>query len=191
MRKTLTASIAGGVLACLAIASAAHGNQRLSVVGAKEGDKSFEINSPGSDGKTHTMKSLTEKGPVYLLFVKEQCSANPYATPYFVKIHEAYGSKVNFVGVINAGKAGHANWKSQFKGQWNTLLDPDKKIISGFGVKRSTPVIKIGKNGKVEKVFNGWGKEALQLLVADMAKEAKIAEKPIDLSGAPARTQYG
>lgn len=161
------------------------------MVGAKEGDKSVEFSTAGSDGKTHTVKSLTEKGPVYLLFVKEQCSANPYATPFFMKIHEAYGSKVNFVGVINAGKEGHASWKSQYKGQWTTLLDPGKQIISGFGVKKSTPVIKIGRDGKVEKVFNGWGQESLKSLAADMAKEAKIAEKPIDLTGAPSGSRYG
>ncbi|MBC8064386.1 MAG: redoxin domain-containing protein [Chlorobia bacterium] len=191
MRKSLTVYVAAGALACLAIACASQGSQRSSVVGAKEGDKSFPINTLSSDGKTHTVKSLTEKGPVYLLFVKEQCSANPYATPFFVKIHDAYGKNVNFVGVINAGKQGHASWKSQFKGQWTTLLDPEKKIISGFKVARSTPVIKIGRDGKVEKIFHGWGQKALKQLSVDMAKEAKIAEKPIDLSGAPARTQYG
>jgi len=190
MRKTLTASLAGGIFACIAIAFAQSG-QRPSLVGAKVGDKSVEISASGSDGKTHTLKSLTEKGPVYLLFVKEQCSANPYATPFFTKIHEAYGDKVNFIGVINSEKEGHANWKKTYKGPWMTLLDPKKEIISGFGVRRSTPVIKIGKDGKVEKVFLGWGQEVLKDLSADMAKEAKIAEKPIDLSGAPSGMRYG
>jgi peroxiredoxin len=190
MRKHLTAFCAVGFFACIAMVFA-QTEQRLSVVKAKVGDPSIEINAPASDGKTHTVKSLTEKGPVYLLFVKEQCSANPYATPFFQKIFEAYGDKVNFVGVINAEKAGHANWKKEYKGQWTTLFDPEKKIISGFGVRRSTPVIKIGKDGKVERVFLGWGKEVLMELSADMAKEAKIAEKPIDLSGAPSGARYG
>ncbi len=160
------------------------------MVGAKEGDKSVEFSASASDGKTHTVKSLTEKGPVYLLFVKEQCSANPYATPFFQKIYETYGNKVNFVGVINAGKEGHAGWKSTYKGQWTTMFDPEQKIISGFGVKRSTPVIKIGKDGKVEKVFNGWGRESLTALAADMAKEAK-SDKTLDLTSAPQGSRYG
>ena len=184
------ATVAGGVLACIALACA-QGAQRPSMVGAKVGDASVEINHPASDGKTHTVKSLTEKGPVYLLFVKEQCSANPYATPFFQKLYEAYSDKVQFYGVINASKDGHASWKKEYKGAWTTLLDPEKKIISGFGVRRSTPVIKIGKDGKVEKIFLGWGQASLKELAADMAKEAKIAEKPVDLSGAPTGSRYG
>jgi thiol-disulfide isomerase/thioredoxin len=184
------ASCAGGILACIAIACA-QGGQRASMVSAKVGDKSFEINTQASDGKTHTLKSLTEKGPVYLLFVKEQCSANPYATPFFQSLYDSYKDKVNFVGVINAGKEGHTSWKSTYKGAWTTLFDPKKEIIYGFGVRRSTPVIKIGKDGKVEKVFNGWGQAALKELSADMAKEAKIAEKAVDLSGAPSGMRYG
>ena len=190
MRKHLTALIAGGFAACVAL-GVAQNAQRPSIVGAKVGDPSFEINAASSDGKTHTVKSLTEKGPVYLLFVKEVCSANGYATPFFQKIFEAYGDKVKFYGVINADKAAHAKWKETYKGTWETLYDPEKKIISGFGVRRSTPVIKIGKDGKVEKVFLGWGQEVLKELSADLAKEAKIAEKPVDLSGAPSGMRYG
>jgi thiol-disulfide isomerase/thioredoxin len=182
------ATFAVGALACLAIACAQ--TQRPSIVGAKEGDKSVDINTSGSDGKTHTVKSLTEKGPVYLLFVKSQCSANPFATPFFKRIHEAYKDKVNFVGVINTNKEGHQGWKDEFRGEWMTLLDPNKKIISGFGVKRSTPVIKIGKDGKVEKVFNGWGQDALKALAADIAKEAGT-EKAIKLDDAPSGSRYG
>lgn len=99
--------------------------QRPSIVGAKVGDAAFAIDTTASDGKTHSIKSMTEKGPFYLLFVKEQCSANPYATPFFQKIYEAYGDKVTFVGVINADKEGHANWKKEWKGQWTMLLDPE------------------------------------------------------------------
>lgn len=160
------------------------------MVAAKVGDKSFDISANGSDGKAHTLKSLTEKGPVYLLFVKSQCSANPGATPFFKKIHEAYKDKLNFIGVINTNKEGHQGWKDEFRGEWMTLLDPEKKIISGFGVRRSTPVIKIGKDGKVEKVFNGWGQAALKELAADMAKEAGT-DKNVKLDDAPSGTRYG
>ena len=40
-------------------------------------------------------------------------------------------------------------------------------------------------------MFLGWGQEVLKELSADLAKEAKIAEKPVDLSGAPSGMRYG
>jgi thiol-disulfide isomerase/thioredoxin len=190
MMNRMKSGLIGAGLAILAFTCFAQ-SQRPSIVGAKIGDASYAIDTTASDGKTHSIKSLTEKGPFYLLFVKEQCSANPYATPFFQKIYEAYGDKVTFVGVINADKAGHANWKKEWKGQWTTLLDPEMKIIKGFNVKRSTPVIKIGKDGKVEKIFNGWGQASLKELSADMAKEAKVPEKDLKLDEAPNGTHYG
>ena len=157
----------------------------------KAGDKAPDFSVVGTDGKTHTIASLTKDGPVFLYFVKQNCGANPLAVPLFNQLYGAYGKKAQFVGVMDADKGGFDDWKSTFKGQFVTLLDKNEKIIHGYGVAFSQTTVMIGKDGKVAKVFPGFGKESMSSLNASLAGAAKVGVQNVDLSNAPTRPRFG
>lgn len=160
-------------------------------IGVKEGDIAPEITAKTSDGKEATLASLTKEGPVILMFIKKTCGANPSAAPLVNKVHDAYGKSARLVGVINADAAGDSEWKQEFKGQFVTLLDPEKKIINAYGIKKSYIGVMVGQDGKVAKLFPGWGQASLTSLSDELAKASKLEAKKVDVSAAPAGTAYG
>ncbi len=149
-----------------------------------------DLSAKGSDGKNHSLKAMAETGPVYLYFVKEVCSANPFAVKHFNAMYDKYGKKIEFFAVINAGQDGHASWKDQFGAQFPALYDPQEKIIAAFGLQNSQWVFKLEK-GKVSKVFAGFGTNALNPLNDDLAKTAGMKKAHLTFEGAPTRLTFG
>src|SRR4051812_43096743 len=68
--------------------------------------KAPDFNAKGSDGKDYSLKSLTEKGPVFLYFVKKDCGSNPIAVKLFNRVFKAYEGKARLVAVVNADSDG-------------------------------------------------------------------------------------
>lgn len=145
----------------------------------------------GTDGKTYTPASLTENGPAFVYFVKEDCTANPRALPLFNELYKAYGDKITFVAVINSEKDAAERWKNFFKADYVALLDPDKQVIKAFGLDHSQHTFLITKEGKIEQAFNGFGQDALEPLSQEMAKVGGGEPAKLDFSEAPRRRAFG
>src|SRR5687768_5854338 len=143
-----------------------------------------------NDGKTYSLKGLTEKGPVFILFLKHHCSADPFASPLYNQVINAYGNKANFVAVINAGKNEADEHAKTYSLKFPVILDPEKKIIKAYGVKRSQQVIMVDTKGNMSPM-GGFGRDALSKLNASVAESLKVPVANVDLSNAPARTAFG
>jgi len=159
--------------------------------GLKAGVSAPTFQANASDGKSYSLKSLTEKGPAFLYFVKDGCSANPFSVKYFNRLYNAYKGKVRFIAVMNSGKDAYASFVKDYGAPFPGLLDPDEKIIQAYSVHHSQTVVMVGKDGKVAKTFQGYGKDSLSQLNASLAGAAKSAVLKVDLAGAPSGTAYG
>jgi peroxiredoxin len=155
------------------------------------GTKAPAFSAKGSDGKTHTLASLTAKGPVYLYFIKEDCPINDQAVKYYNRVGDAYKGKATMVGVFDGGEAAYKKWAAKFKPTYPVLFDPNKTIIRSYRAERSPWVIQVDAKGQVAKVWPGYSEKDLNQLSASMAGAAKTQPQKIDFSGAPGSTRYG
>ncbi|MBS1718531.1 MAG: redoxin domain-containing protein [Armatimonadetes bacterium] len=159
--------------------------------GLKVGQTFPSFSLKGSDGKTHNLAELSKKGPVFFYFVKQICSANPFAIKYFEDMYKAYGKKVTFVGVINSDAEGQREWAKEFGGTFMTLLDKDESLIHGVNITHSQWTFEVAPDGKVVGVFPGFGINALKPLSAELARVGKVANAKLAFLDAPGRTQFG
>ncbi len=171
----------GGVL--LTVSAAAHGPLAT-------GTKAPNFSAKGSDGKTHTLASLTKGGPIVLYFISSTCPVNAEAAKYYNRIASAYGAKARLVGVIDEDAAGAKAWAKQFKPTYRLLYDPQLKIINAYKAEASPWAVGVDK-GQITKTWDGYSTKYLKELNASIAKAAKTAPKKIDLKGTPVDPAFG
>lgn len=156
-----------------------------------EGSKAPAFSGKAHTGKTLSLNELTKNGPVFVVFWKERCPHNPRAAALFNSLYKAYEGKTQMVGLVSAPEERLGNWVNQFSVAYPLLSDASKKVINDYSVVYSICTFQIGKDGTIEKVFPGYGSDAMSSLNAAMAKAAGTAPKNVDLSAAPPRLTWG
>ena len=186
MTHKVIASVCSAVVLC-GMAVMLCGAGPSPVVGGKAPDFSLK----GSDGKTHTLKSLTAKGDVVFYFIGSTCPVNAMAVKYYNAVSAAYQTKSRIVGVIDGDQATYAEWQKRFKAPFLVLLDEKMKVIQGFKAERSPWVIHVDSQGTIGKIWQGYSKNYLEELNTLMSSITKSPAKSLDLKGAPANATYG
>lgn len=151
----------------------------------KVGDKAPAFSAGGTDGKTHTLASLTKEGPVFLYFIKEGCPVNHRAAPFITKMFGSYGEKANVVGVYNGDLDAAKSWQKRYGAKYPLISDPRLSIIRSYGVPYSPFMIAVEKNGKVSKILEGLSPKELDSankLIAGSLEKKAIA---MSFEGAP------
>lgn len=184
MGKRWIAGVIGiGVLGAVAVAQ----QGETALVGKKA--PAFEASTTA--GKKVSLESLTQDGPVFLLFWKERCPHNPRASKLFNAMHKAYGEKSKLVGVVNAGGDRATSWQKEFGVEYPFIGDGEQAILKAFGLNKSIVTVMVGKDGTVAKTFPGYGANELAELNKAMAEAAGVAPIELDLGTAPKRLTYG
>jgi peroxiredoxin len=145
----------------------------------------------GIDGNTYGLESLTAEGPVFLVFWKDPCPHNRRAMPHFNALKTAYGEKVTLLGAVRSSVDGTRAWGTQFSASFPLLPDPDSKLIDAFDTSYSIATFEIGRDGRITRVFEGYGQNELTSLNQAMASAAGVAPAQLDLSSAPQRQTWG
>ncbi len=187
LMKPKNVLVASAACAALVMASVLSTGQAM----LKPGSQAGEFSAKGTDGKTHTLKSVTATGPVFFYFIKEDCPINADAVKYYTRLSAAYKDKAQLVGVFNGDEKQFANWQKRYKVPFTVLLDPDMKIIKGYKAQASPWVMEVDSKGKVAKVWPGYSAPMLNELSASMAGASKQSVAKVDFAGAPADTRYG
>ncbi len=180
---TLKAALAGVVAAATGIALVGAVGQSPEL---KPGQAAPQFSATGSDGKPHSLASLTKGGPMVLYFIKDGCPVNHEAAPFVAKIANAFGPKANIVGVYNGDVAGAKRWSKSYKAPYVVLSDPQMKIIRSYGAPWSPYLVAVGQDGKVTKVFEGASVQELTKVNQICASGAGKAMASISFAGAPA-----
>lgn len=178
--KQLTLGVLGlvGIVTVASFAFAQSG-------GAKAGAKAFNFEATATDGKNHSLKSLTKDGDLVLYFIKIGCPANHRAAPFFKKIDDAYKGKANIVGVINGSVSDAKAWSKEYGTKFPILSDANMKIIRGYGAVYSPWAVVVGKDGMVKKVLQGGSAKELPEVNAAAARNAGVKVATISFDGAP------
>ncbi|HRI42710.1 MAG TPA: redoxin domain-containing protein [Fimbriimonadaceae bacterium] len=155
------------------------------------GEKAPPFAGKGTDGKDYDLAALTKEKPVFVVFWKERCPHNKSASELINTIQQAYAGKVQMVGVVNASGDGAKSWVDQFGLKYPLLPDQSKETIRAYKVVYSICTMQIGVDGKIVKVFEGYGADAMKQLSEAMAAVAGVQPASVDLTGAPGRRTWG
>lgn len=154
--------------------------------------KAPDFSAKGTDGKTHTLASLTKKDKALVLyFIGNTCPVNAEAIPFYKEISKAYKGKVNFVGVIDADEEVYKDWQKEFGTKFTVLYDPDLEIIKKYKAIASPWSILISPDGEIVKTYSGFSGKSLQSLSDEMAKFTKREAAQINTKGAPKDDIFG
>jgi cytochrome c biogenesis protein CcmG/thiol:disulfide interchange protein DsbE len=141
---------------------------------ALEGKAAPAFKLPGLDGKTVALASL--KGHVVILdFWATWCGPCRASLPHLDKLYQA--EKANGVEVFALDQQEDQKDVEEFVKQTKltvpALLDRDGKVGAAYGVEGIPQTVVIGKDGKVLKVFVGFGPDSPELLqkAVDLAKK--------------------
>jgi peroxiredoxin len=176
-----------GVFGLALLLTAGCGSVSTVASGAKA--PSFELTA--SDGKTHTLQSLTANGPVFFYGIKNGCPVNAKAEDFFDELARAYQGKVTFVGVSNLTEKTFPEWQKEYEPSYPVLFDGKKGLISGLGMKRSPWLVQVDKSGSVVKSWPGYSESDLGEMNAALAAAAGVAPAQLDFGLAPESTSYG
>ena len=143
-------------------------------------------------GKQFDLTIAAKEKPVLVFFISTTCPVTSEATKFYDRISKAYAKHgVTVVGVVNDAKKGYDAWQKIHKTSFGSLLDPDYKVITAFGVYASPTTILVAPGGKVEKVWIGYGQKELKSANEGIAKLLGKPVAKVDLAGAPTETALG
>lgn len=143
-------------------------------------------------GKQFDLTAAAKAKPVLVFFISTTCPVTAEATKYYDRISKAYAKEgVTVVGVVNDGAEGYNAWQKIHKTSFGSLLDPEYKVISAYGVYASPTTILVAPGGKVEKVWIGYGQKELKAANEAIANLIGKPTAKVDFAGAPMNTALG
>lgn len=155
------------------------------------GNMAPAIEGVAPDGKTYSLAKLAKEKPAFVVFWKQRCPHNAKASALFNSLQKAYGEKTSVIGVVNADSEGAKAWTERFAVNYPLLSDPTKAAIGAYKLRYSITTVQVGTNGKIERVFEGYGAESVKALNEAMAKSAGMKMVEIDFSSAPGTLTWG
>lgn len=180
------------VLALVAALAIGLGANQGVAQGTQAGKKAPGFSGKASDGKNYSLQSVVaSKKPTLLYFIGSTCPVNAQAVKYFNSIASAYKGKVNFLGVIDADKAGYDKWQKRFNSPFPVVFDPNLKIIHAYNAERSPWAVMVDSKGVIVDEWQGYSVEYLTEIGAAIAKSSKTKAVKVNTSGAPGRPTYG
>jgi thiol-disulfide isomerase/thioredoxin len=165
---------------------------------AQEGDRIYlpiGSEAPGIEGVAidGTFYSLTEmlaEGPVFLIFWNDPCGHNPAAIPLMDAITDAYQGKARLLGVVVSSVEGAKVWQEDFQPRHPVVVDPPGKWVDAYEMVYSVVPVKVGTDGRIADIFDGYGLRELQRLNEAMAAVAGLPAADVDLSEAVERHPF-
>lgn len=125
-----------------------------------------KFSAVATDGKTYTNDTFCAK-PTVVVFLRANCPANPGAMADLNRLASQLGAKVAFVGVTNMTAKDAKAYAAKLGAKFPVVADPDKKIVDGFGAKKSLDMALIcPKDKKIAQSFDGYSRATIKAIVA-------------------------
>lgn len=157
----------------------------------REGARAPAFSATGSDGRTHTLESLTRNRTLVLYFIKDGCPVNDQAIAHYVRLANAYGRSVNFIGVFDGNAEAWRRYARSHNVRFTALLDPDLRIIRAFGAQRSPWVVVVRPDRNVSTIQRGFSTGLLTRLGSVLARAGGVTEARLTFPGAPTSERFG
>ena len=139
-----------------------------------------------SDGRLISPAAVAADRPTVLVFIQAGCPCSEAAEPFFRPLHEAYGARVAFLGVMGGDRSEAREWADRHRSPYPVLADPDLRVIRACGVERSAYVALVARGGAIERLWPGYSAGMLAELGRRLSRMADLPKTPTDTTGAPA-----
>jgi peroxiredoxin len=123
--------------------------------------------------------------PQFLYFIKNDCPCSVDAQPLYARLERRFGKKARFVAVTDGYPQEAEKWARQMDVQFPMVSDPSTAIMQAYAVPRSVYAVLIGKDGRIVKLWPGYGEGMLKEVNRLLAKELGEKEEPFDPQYAP------
>ncbi len=144
-----------------------------------------------TEGKTHTLASLTKDKPLLIFFVEKECPCCLGAKHFVDRLAMAYRGQLNTVGIINAEGAVARAWVKATQPKFTLLQDPKMTAIQAYKAERGVYTTLIAPGGQIDKAWPGYSQEMLNDASARIAKIAGVPAKKIESAAAPEEMTSG
>jgi peroxiredoxin len=144
-----------------------------------------------TDGATYDLADLTAASPVVLVFIKDGCPCSADAQRFYNRLHDAYGRRVRFLGVIDTDTNGGRAWGQRNRTGFPLLADPDLEIARRFGAESSAYMAVVDRSGAIDRLYPGYSRAMLAEASERIARLAGVTAAPIDAAGAPDELSTG
>ena len=133
------------------------------------------------DGKSYSLNSLLEKGPVVVAFFKISCPVCQFTFPFLQRLAERYaGDGVTFLGVSQDDAKSTQEFNREFGVKFPVLLDEENYPVSNaYGLSSVPTIFLIAPGGKVTVSCMGFGKSDLEQIANTLAERRKLPPAPV------------
>jgi peroxiredoxin len=147
------------------------------------GQSAPEFSLKGLDGKTYSLETLREKGPMVAAFFKVSCPVCQFTFPFVERLFKAYGSgEVTVLGISQDDAKATANFAREYRITFPMALDEKEKnypASNAYGLTNVPTIFLIDTDGTVRVSSTGFVKADLETIAAELAARAKMAAAPL------------
>ncbi len=129
------------------------------------------------DGKTHSLESHLEHGPVVLAFFKTSCPVCQFTLPFLQRISERFaGSNVSVIGISQDDLRSTKDFNQEYGLNFPTLIDDAGYPASNaYGLTNVPTIFLIAPDGTVKVSCMGFDKAALETIAGELAQHQKVS----------------
>jgi peroxiredoxin len=141
------------------------------------GNRAPAFSVTGLDGKSYSLSSLLEKGPVVAAFFKVSCPVCQFTFPFLERLFKTYGrGEVTFVGISQDDAKATKDFAHKFSPTFPMALDEKGYPASNaYGLSMVPTVFLIDPDGTVRISSMGFVKQDLEAIAKHLAARSKMA----------------
>jgi len=121
---------------------------------------------PATDGKSFSLRDALAHAPVVLAFFKVSCPTCQYTFPFLERIHQAYGGKLQLIGISQNDKKDTAAFLKEYGVTFPVLRDDTKTypVSNAYGLTNVPTIFWIDQDGAIELTSVGWAKDDFEAI---------------------------
>lgn len=120
-------------------------------------------------GEPVSITTLAHQRPVVLLFLQADCPCSREAAIYLNRMVSRMGSKVAFIGALDAGPERARQWRKGIAGKFTILADPTLRIARLLRVKTSAGMVVLDGNGRLAGFYPGYSRSVFESLQTQLS----------------------
>ena len=135
----------------------------------------------GPDGKSYSLSSLLEKGPVVVAFFKVSCPVCQFTFPFLERLFQSYGaSDTTFLGISQDDAKATKAFADKYGSTFPIALDEQGYPASNaYGLTMVPTVFLVKPDGTVKVSSMGFVKQDLENIATELASRRKMATAPL------------
>jgi peroxiredoxin len=140
------------------------------------GQKAPGFSLKSLDGKEYSLQELLTRGPVLASFFKVSCPVCQFTFPFLERLYKRYGrGDVAFLGISQDDARATKEFADEYGVTFPVLLDAAGYPASNaYGLTNVPTTFLIDTNGVVKLTCDGFNKQELEAISADLSERQKI-----------------